>query len=89
MPGLSLYPTKVVLTEGRNGAPARLVVAVDLGHGFAALPPVLRREAIERALADALTVAEEKATPAETSAEDVACQDQPADSEPAPEFVAA
>lgn len=88
MPGVALYPTKVILTEGRCGFSAHLVVSVELGAGFAALPPVLKREALSRALSDALTIAEEKATPA-TSAEDVACTDRPADPEPAPESVAA
>lgn len=54
----TLYPTKVVLTAGRDRAPARLVVSVDLGYGFPALSPEMQREAIERGLADACVLAE-------------------------------
>jgi hypothetical protein len=53
------YPTKVVLAARRD-RPAALFVSVDLGRAFGALPPVMQREAIERALADACVVAEEK-----------------------------
>lgn len=52
---------KVVLTEGRNGAPARLVVSVDLGLAFVALPVPERLAAIERGLVEALDMAGEHA----------------------------
>lgn len=70
-PMRTVYPTKVVLTEGRDSAPARLVVSVDLGHGFRALSPVMQREAIERGLADACVLAEEKVSPTPDS--EVSC----------------
>ncbi len=54
---VTLYPTRVTITGGSDGVPSRLVVVCDLGHGFAALPPVDRDAAIERALSDALVVA--------------------------------
>lgn len=68
--------TRVVLSTGRPArsydppAEARLMVSVDLGHAFRAVPLDEQRRMIERGLTDALEITlakldEEPATPVE------------------------
>lgn len=66
----AMYPTKVVLTNGQRVPRATLLVSIDLGLGFSALPPEMQRQAIERAMSDALVLAEAKLTTDESEGED-------------------